>query len=147
MSKTLQTPDSVYLPSISEEQIELEHRLHFISDQDYESLVKGYVEAYDIDGDEFDLALGIRGIDDFYQDYYLSSLLNGKENFTHNELQMLNQLEQLQQEILDRMDKMNKLEAISDSLGLKEKYQECVDRLETRIHLELMSSLGMDLDS
>ena len=46
-----------------------------------------------------------------------------------------------------RMEKLDKIEAVSNSLGLKEKYQECVNILETTIHLKLMSSLGMDLDS
>ena len=147
MTRPLQTPDSVYLPDISEEQIELEHQLFYISEKSYEDLVKGYTEAYHIDEDQFDLALGIKGVDDFYKDYYLTCLLTGAEPLCHNELQVLNRLEQLQQEVLDKMSKLEKVEAMAKSLGLKDRYQDCIDVLETTLHLKLMDALGMDLDS
>ena len=149
MSNLKEVPDSIHLPNISEEQIEQEHLLLTLTESAYDDLVKGFTLRYDIDEDEFDVALGIRGLDDFFELHYLPSIMKcGKyDGLTHEGLNLMNQLTSMENQIILLMEKLENTRAVSDSLGWGELYAECLDRMDSAIDVALMAYQGEQMES
>jgi hypothetical protein len=140
--------DIIHLPNLSKEQIELEHQLLVLDEEQYENIVKGLTDNTDFDQDDFEVMLGINGSEDFFNDYYLQALLYTEDYaLEHTEINVLNQLYSIEGEVQKLLTKLENLESVAEAAGLRDRYEKCMDAVDSRVAIIMMQSLGHKLDA
>ena len=140
--------DEVFIPKLTNEQIELEHQLIVLDETAYSNFVIGFTEGTELDREDFEVALDISGADEFFTNYYLTALFHEHEDqLTHTEVNILNQLYRQQAIVQDALERIKKLEAVSESLGLEHSFERSMEVLDALVTNTLMEFTGDKLDS